>query len=401
MDGMIFLPQFKDFAMAKKPTYEELEKMVRELQEERVNREQAERALREAREYAENIVATVREPLVVLDGELRVISANRSFYRVFAMKPEETQGRFVYDLGNRQWDIPRLRELLEKIVPRKSALDDFEMVHDFPALGRRIMLLNARRIPREASKDQLILLAIEDVTERVRAEEALRQSADQLKFFAYSVMHDLKSPAVGIHGLTKLLTRQYGEILGEKGKNYCNQVLRAAENLAALVEKINVYIAAKENPLNAEKIEINEMLETIKDEFSTQLNTRKIGWYEDNIPAEIKADRLSILRVLRNLVENTLKYGGEELTKISVGYHESEELHIFSVSDDGVGIRSKDFEKIFGLFQRNETSKGTEGTGMGLAIVKEIAERHSGKVWAEPGADKGVTFYISISKTLL
>ena len=387
--------------MAKKPTYEELKQRVRALEKEKVNREAAERAFRDDREYAENIVATVREPLVVLDGELRVISANRSFYQVFAVEPEETQEQFVYDLGNRQWDIPRLRELLEEILSNKNTLEDFEMVHDFPTLGRRTMLLNARRIPGRAGKDQLILLAIEDVTERVRAEEAVRKSADQLKFFAYSVMHDIKSPAIGIYGLTKLLNRQYGKVLEENGRNYCNQILKAAENLVALVEKINVYIATKENPLKAEKIEIKEILEMIKNEFSVQLSTRKIKWYEEKVPAHIEADRLSILRVLRNLVENTLKYGGEELTKISIGYHESEEFHIFSVSDDGVGIRSKDFEKIFGLFQRNETSKGIEGTGMGLAIVKEIAQRYGGSVWVEPGADRGVTFYISISKSLL
>jgi two-component system CheB/CheR fusion protein len=125
--------------------------------------------IQEAREYAESIVATVREPLVVLDGDLKVVSANRSFYRAFKVTQEKTQGQLLYDLGNRQWDIPKLRELLEEILPENTAFGDFEVDHEFETIGRRRMLLNARRIYREASKTELILLAIEDVSERKRA----------------------------------------------------------------------------------------------------------------------------------------------------------------------------------------------------------------------------------------
>src|SRR5580700_11153497 len=95
---------------------------------------------------AESIVETVREPLVVLDGQLRVLRVNRSFYQAFGVQPEETEGRLLYDLGNRQWDIPRLRTLLEEILPQHTTVDDFEVEHAFPSIGRRVMLLNARRI---------------------------------------------------------------------------------------------------------------------------------------------------------------------------------------------------------------------------------------------------------------
>ena len=141
--------------MTKKPSYEQLEHRVRELEKETLKDKRVEQALTELREYAENIVATVREPLVVLDAELRVVSTNRSFYEVFAVKPEETEGQFVYDLGNRQWNIPRLRELLEEIIPKNNTFEGFQMEHDFPTIGRRIMLLNARRIPTEADQTRL------------------------------------------------------------------------------------------------------------------------------------------------------------------------------------------------------------------------------------------------------
>ena len=122
--------------------------------------------LREAREYAENIVDSVREPLVILDAELRIVTASRPFYQFFKVKPEETEKHHIYDVGNRQWDTPKLRELLESILPRVTTFDDFEIEHDFPDVGKRTMSLNARKVFSEGGKTQLIVLAIEDITGR-------------------------------------------------------------------------------------------------------------------------------------------------------------------------------------------------------------------------------------------
>ncbi|MCF7786842.1 MAG: PAS domain-containing protein [Prosthecobacter sp.] len=116
--------------------------------------------------YAEAIVATAREPLLILDGELRVKTANESFYRTFGMTPPGTQGKFIYDLGDRTWDIPQLRELLEKILSQHSAFQDFRIQHDFPGIGMKTMLLNARRLAPEPGQPPQILLALEDVTAR-------------------------------------------------------------------------------------------------------------------------------------------------------------------------------------------------------------------------------------------
>jgi K+-sensing histidine kinase KdpD len=119
----------------------------------------------------------------------------------------------------------------------------------------------------------------------------------------------------------------------------------------------------------------------------------------ETIP-EIKADMLSMLRVFRNFVDNALKYGGEGLSEISIGYQGNDDFHIFSVSDNGEGIRGGDYEGLFAAFRRDDTSKAVEGAGLGLAIVSEIAERHKGRVWAEPGKDQGAIFFISVSKDL-
>jgi diguanylate cyclase (GGDEF)-like protein/PAS domain S-box-containing protein len=134
---------------------------------------QLEAEIQDAREYAENIVETVREPLVVLNSDLKILTANRSFYTTFKVTPEETIGNFIHDLGNRQWDIPKLRVLFEEILPHDTVFNDYEVEHDFLDIGRKIILLNAREISRKHIGSHIILLAMEDITERKLAEERI------------------------------------------------------------------------------------------------------------------------------------------------------------------------------------------------------------------------------------
>ncbi len=129
--------------------------------------------LQEIETYAQNIGDTIRDPLLILDRDLRVKSANRSFYKTFQALPEETEGFLVGELGDGQWDIPPLLALLRDIVPTKGQFDDYEVTHDFPRIGRRTMLLNARKLYRPGNRTVLLVLAMEDVTERRRAEEKL------------------------------------------------------------------------------------------------------------------------------------------------------------------------------------------------------------------------------------
>ena len=130
------------------------------------DRKQAELESERQRCFSENIFDAVREPIVVLDKELRLVSANRSFYATFRAIPEETEGQKIYDLGNKQWDIPELRRLLEEIIPKDAVFNDFEVEHDFPAIGRKKMLLNARRVTTPQTEQDFLLLAIEDVTDK-------------------------------------------------------------------------------------------------------------------------------------------------------------------------------------------------------------------------------------------
>ena len=240
-----------------------------------------------------------------------------------------------------------------------------------------------------------------DITKIKQAEEALEESSEKIKMFAYSVSHDLKSPAIGLYGLTKRLHKDYVDILDDKGQKYCEQILKTTEHIASLVEQVNLFISTKESPLIIERLELKEVLNVIREEFSTQINIRGIRWLESNDIPEINADRLIMMRILRNLVDNALKYGGEALSEINIGYTESRDSHILSIKDNGIGLKEQDHHKdIFSPFARRKTSKGIEGSGLGLTIVSEGAKKHGGDVWLKPGQESGMTFYISIPRNL-
>ncbi len=238
----------------------------------------------------------------------------------------------------------------------------------------------------------------QEIRERRLIEEALEKGAEKIKIFAYSVIHDLKNPAIGIYGVSNLLKKHYGDLLDERGRKYCDQIMQASEQIATLLKKINAYIVTKEAPLNIKSVDLKEIFQLVKDEFSEQLELRQIRWREPEATPEIRADGLYILRALRNLVDNALKYGGEGLSEITLGYESDSQFHILSVKDNGVGLKLADPERIFKAFQRHDTSEGVEGSGLGLAIVKEIAERHHGRVWVESTPGKGATFFLSIAK---
>ncbi len=345
------------------------------------------RAILEGEEFrTENFRETIwrQTSLITVHGER--IGTVEVFY--LEERPEADEGPFLQEERNL---LNAIAERLGRVLERKRADED---LHD--AYHHLEMQVKLRTAELAKTNEELR----NEIAERKRMEEALRNSSEKLKSFAYSVIHDLKSPSIGIYGLTESLHKHYRDILDEKGRSYCDQILKASVHIAALIEKITVYIESKESPLKIEETNTKEIFQIIRDEFSPRLTIRQIEWFEPETMVNIKADRLSMLRVFRNFVDNALKYGGDALSEIRIGYEESDEFHTFSVRDDGAGISGGDYEKIFGLFRREETSKAIEGAGLGLAIVRELAERHRGRVWAEPGRQKGTTFYISVSKNL-
>jgi PAS domain S-box-containing protein len=195
----------------------------------------------EALEYSENVINTVREPLIALDQYLRVVSASRSFYEFFKVKPEETVGKLIYDLGNKQWDIPKLRELLETILPQKATFDNYEVEHDFATIGRRVMLLNARQIHRVLGKERIILLAIDDITERKKTEDTLQRLEEEY----HSFMEKALSEQMALNDILRNTTVSRDDLMKEvaarKKTEYMLMVqmrqVQALYNLAEIIER--------------------------------------------------------------------------------------------------------------------------------------------------------------------
>jgi len=249
-----------------------------------------EKLVHDAFEYATNILETQREPFLVLDKDLRVVSANRSFYKAFRVEKDATQGRFVYDLGDGQWNIPALRELLEDVLPRDHAFDGFEVEHDFPAgVGQKTMLINARRIRRPGNDSELILLAIEDITERTLAKQAQKDSEVRFRRLFESAKDGvlILDAATGkitdanpfMCGLTGM---EVGEIVG-KELHEIGMFKDAEENKAAYRELQRTgYLRHEHLPLQnrrGERVEVEFVANVYKegDRLVAQCNVRDIS----------------------------------------------------------------------------------------------------------------------------
>jgi len=406
------LELFKVLEMLEEQTIH-LEKANQKLQQEISGRKKVEEALQAAHQKFLDIIDFLPDATFVIDQDQKVIAWNRAIEEMSGVPKGEMLGK-----GDYAYALPFYGECRPLLINQvfDSAIDirsKYDFVKNqgetlyaeafvpmiYGGKGAHLWVTASPLYDREGNRIGAIE-SIRDISEHKEMEEALRSNAESIKHFAYCVSHDLKSPITGINGLIRLLSRQYREILDEKGKKYLDQVIKASEQALKLIEEVNIYIKTREMPLDFESINPKDIIRTVRDEFGALLSVRQISFREPEIIPEVRADALSILRVFRNLVDNALKYGGRDLTEISIGYRESEDFCIFLVSDDGVGIKSQDQEKIFAAFQREETSRGVEGTGLGLAIVREIAEKHRGKVRVEPGPTRGTVFSVYISKHL-
>ena len=235
--------------------------------------------------------------------------------------------------------------------------------------------------------------------ERLDDLQTLEEQSEKIKIFAYSVAHDLKNPVIAIYGLAKLLQKKEGDQLDEKGKKYCEQIIKSSSQLCSLVDQINVYISAKEQPLNIESLDFQEICQSIQEEYTPQLQARHIEWGSPPSVPGIRADRMAIVRIIRNLVDNALKYGGDNLHKISIDCDEAETFFLMSVANDGNPIAPEACRNIFVKFKRSCADQKVNGTGLGLAIVKELVGLHGGDVCVDSDGKQGVIFSFSIAKT--
>jgi hypothetical protein len=346
-----------------------------------------------------SIYETAPLAFVVWDSECRITDWNKTAERMFGWSAEEVLGRNLFDFLVADQAKGQVKQVTDSLM--QGAMSRRSINNNKTRDGRIITCeWNNSVLGDPEGKPEMVLSLALDITEKLRAEQAIKESHENIKKFAYTIIHDLKSPAASMHGLVNLLTRKYGEGMDDKARLYCDQIVRVAEQINALVENINTYIRTREVPRRIEPVDLKELLAMIRDEFLPQFSNRGIEWSEAESIPTIRADRTELSRVLRNFIDNALKYGGGQLSKITIGYAEDATHHILTVTDNGIGMKKEDSEDIFDIFTRRDNASNISGSGLGLAIVKDIAEKFGGSAWADFKYGEGAAFHISIRKDL-
>ena len=327
----------------------------------------------EAREFAQNVVETVREPLVVLDRDLKVVSANQAFYRRFRLTAQLTERRSLYELNKGQWDIPDLRRQLEKVLPESKAFDNFTIEHEFPGLGHTILLLNARRIHRGATGTDLILLAFEDVTDREKRKELRALAArlhavreEERALLAREIHDELSGSLTALKMDLSLLPDRM-----TKSRNSLMQKIRSMSRLIDNTLAQVRTIVTELRPVVLDKLGLIPAIEWQAREFQERSGIA----CEAHLPAEemsLDRDRATaVFRILQEALSNVARHADASQVVLELTC-DANNLNL-TVRDDGKGI---DERKVFdrdslGLLGIRERAMAFGGT----AEITALPER--------------------------
>lgn len=331
------------------------------------------------RSLEEAIVDTVREPLIVLDDALRVIVASRSFYRAFVARPEETEGRLLYELGEGQWNIPTLRKLLEDIIPHHSTIEEFEVEHDFPTLGRRTMLLNARKVFYEGNNSTSLLVAIEDVTERRALEREKDELLRQKDLLLQEMNHRINNSLQIIASILLLKART---VQSEETRRHLQDTHERIISVAAVQEHLHP------TPFGAQiqaKSYLTKLCESLA--ASMIINDQPVSLrVEAGEGSTTSEQAVSMGLITTELVINALKHAFPDGAKgkIVVGFESTGSAWRLAVSDDGVGISPR-------------LADAPVRAGLGTSIVEALTRQLGGRV-ATSAASPGTTVSVTVPR---
>ena len=370
--------------------------------------------LTESYEYSEAIIATCHEPMMILNRNFHIKSANKSFYKKFHVKKEDTEGKFLFELGNKQWNIPELRGLLNDILTKNSGFENLEVTHTFPTIGEKIMLLNARIIVQKIHCEQLILLAFEDVTERTKyyqKEKALLKKEREIaelatnskQQFLSNMSHEIRTPMNAIIGFTKVVLKTD---LTEKQKEYLNAIKVSGDAMIVLINDILDLAKVDAGKMTFEEIpfKLSHSLTTMLHLFDTKIQEKNIELvkeYDSTIPEVLVGDQMRLHQIILNLLSNAVKFTSKGKITISTHIVKQDAKKItleIIVADTGIGIPKDKQQHIFDGFQQasSETSRLYGGTGLGLAIVKQLVEQQGGKISVKSTEGKGSSFSFTL-----
>jgi chemotaxis protein methyltransferase CheR len=340
--------------------------------------------LADACALAQSIVDTVREPILVLDNELRVIAASRSFYSAFKVSPEDTQGRLLYTLGDEQWDIPKLRVLLEKIIPEHGVMENYEVEHEFPHIGHRTMSLNARQVFYEGGARATILLGIEDITERIlhrhEKDELLRQKDVLLEELQHRIANSLQIVA-------SIILLKAKAVPSEEARVHLHDAHKRVISIASIQKQLHASGTIGPIDIGPYLSRLCETLATSMIGDSRPISLKVVG--EGGSATSRQAESIGL--IVTELVMNSLKHAFPDEKfegQITVAYDTAGTNWELSVSDNGIGRPD-------GVFAQAKA-------GLGTSIIKALVQQLDAKIdtLASPkGTTVSVTHAASLKKT--
>ncbi|OWQ77032.1 sensor histidine kinase [Stenotrophomonas maltophilia] len=365
---------------------------------------------------AASVLQTVREPIVLLDRDLRVQLHNPAFAELYGLQDERADGLLLENVGDNAWQDPVVRQRLADVLSRGRELWDFEHEQRTADGVVRYMLLNARRMPLPDSDDEVVLLTISDVTMQravqLRVEELNRQLEGkvaqvsevnrELEAFSYSVSHDLRAPLRHVAGFSDKLSRHLGDQADDKSRHYLDVISSSARRMAALIDDLLVYSRLGRAAMRQQAVDMQSLVADTRAMLDSNLqaeaensgHVHQVEWNIAPLPIVV-GDENMIRQVWLNLLGNAVKYSGNrEPAKIRVDYQQQPDGgHQFTVSDNGAGFDMAYAGKLFGVFQRLHKASDYPGTGIGLASVRRVLTRHGGRIWAEAEPDVGAAFH--------
>lgn len=353
--------------------------------------------------FTAQVADTVREPLLVLDGELRVVAANRAYYRVFSATREETVGTAFARLGDGQWNRPPLQLLLEEVLPHETEFERFEVASEFPRIGWRVMWLSGREILPPETGRRTILIAIEDVTARRIAENALAQrtreleeSNRELERFAAVASHDLQEPLRKIRTYGELLQQRHAEVLDDGARVYVERMSQAAARMQTLIEDLLVLSRVTARARPPIPVELTVIVRDVLVDLEVALREAEGRVVVGALPV-VLADPVQMRQLFQNLLSNAVKFRRSDVPLEIVVAATSDSSsprpsHEITVRDNGIGFEQRHAMQIFEPFARLHGRSEYVGTGIGLAICRRIVERHGGGIRATSSPGAGASF---------
>lgn len=368
-------------------------------------------------QYLEAILDTLREPLLVLDENFRIITCNQAFLNTFNSSREQTLNQLFFELENQQWDHPDLHQLLVLLRDKRTSFQDFELQLKFTNIDSRIFIVNGQTLVVPDSDQKLLLLGIQDITERKITElkleaytKQLEKSNQELQDFASITSHDLQEPLRKIQAFSDLLRIELGHDLSESVEKYMDRIQNAAKRMQILINDLLAYsrVTTRANPF----VPVN-MIDIINDVLSDlEIHIRDTqAQITVNGSLQLNADPLQMRMLIQNLISNGLKFhlpnlpprieinmydiAPEKVTKIQLDQLPIPMCEI-TVKDYGIGFSEKYLSKIFLIFQRLHYRNEYEGTGVGLAICRKIVDRHGGMITAHSQPNQGATFVVTL-----